>query len=114
MNIMDDAAHWYPSIEKQLQSCSWSTFANIILERFGQEQHKLLLRQLFQLRQETFFHEYISNFTPLVDQLNAYGTTADPFFYTMCFIDGLKDYICVAISMHRPPNLDIACLLAKL
>ena len=32
----------------------------------------------------------------------------------MRFVDGLKDYIRAAIALHRPQNLDIACILAKL
>jgi hypothetical protein len=32
----------------------------------------------------------------------------------MRFIDGLKDDICSVVSLHRPQNWDIACVLAKL
>lgn len=86
----------------------------MILDRFGQEHHELLIRQLFQIRQTGTVQEYISKFKPLVDQLNAYGTTTDPLFYTMRFIDGLKDYIRIVVAMHRPQIWDTACILAKL
>jgi hypothetical protein len=52
MNFIDDAARWYPSVKQQLHSCSWPTFTSMILDRFGQEHHELLLRQLFQIRQK--------------------------------------------------------------
>jgi hypothetical protein len=35
-------------------------------------------------------------------------------YYTTHFVDGLKCHICVVVAMHRPKNLDIACLLTKL
>lgn len=59
-------------------------------------------------------NEYITQFTPLIDQLNAYGGTTDPLFYTMRFIDGLKDYIRAAVALHRSQNFDTACILARL
>jgi hypothetical protein len=114
MNFLGDAARWSPSVEHQLQTCSWPTFSSLILERFGQEHHELLLRQLFQIRQIGPVQEYITQFTALVDQLNAYGGTNEPLYYTLHFVDGLKDHIRAVVSMHRPKDLDTACLLAKL
>ena len=32
----------------------------------------------------------------------------------MRFVDGLEDYIRAAVALHRPQNLDTACILAKL
>lgn len=114
MNFTDDAKCWYPLVESTLQTCSWSTFTRLILERFGQDEHELLLRQLFQIHQTTSVNEYITQFTPLINQLNAYGGTTDALFYTMRFVDGLKDYIRAAIALHRPQNFDTACILARL
>ena len=109
MHFTHAAKRWYPSVESQLQSATWPTFT-----RFGQDEHGLLLRQLFQIRQTNFVQEYIDQFIAIVDDLSTYGGTTDPLYYAMRFVDGLKDYIRAAIALHRPQNLDIACILAKL
>lgn len=114
MNFTDNAKCWYPSVETTLQTCSWSTFTSLILDRFGQDEKEMLLWQLFQIRQTTSVNEYITQFTPLIDQLNAYGVSTDPLFYTMRFVDDLKDYIKAAIALHRPQSFDTACVLARL
>ena len=46
--------------------------------------------------------EYIEQFSAIVDQLGAYHRTTDPLFYTMRFIDGLKDHIRAPVSLHAP------------
>jgi hypothetical protein len=44
----------------------------------------------------------------------AYESHTDPRFYTMRFIDGLKDHIKSAVLLQRPSTLDTACALAQL
>ena len=114
MNFMDDAKRWYSSVESTLQNCSWPTFTSLILERVGQDEKELLLRQLFQICQTASVNKYITHFTPLIDQLTAYGGSSDPLFYTMRFVDGLKDYIKAVVALHRPQTFDTACVLARL
>ena len=46
--------------------------------------------------------EYIEQFSAIVDQLGAYHRTTDPLFYTMRFIDALKDHIRAPVSLHAP------------
>ena len=84
------------------------------MSRFGLQHHELLLRQLFQIRHIGTVDEYIEQFSSIVDQLGAYHKTTDPLFYTARFIDGLKDHIKAAVHLHRPPNWNTACVLAKL
>ena len=114
MHLVAAAKRWYNSVESQIQDCNWKTFTSLVLNRFGQEHHELLLRQLFQIRQIGTVDEYIEQFSAIVDQLGAYNRTTDPMFYTMRFIDGLKDHIRAAVALHRPPNWDTACVLAQL
>jgi hypothetical protein len=114
MHFTHAAKRWYPSVESQLQNVAWPTFTKLILARFGQDEHELLLRQLFQIRQTQSVQEYIDQFVAIVDDLSAYGGTIDPLYFAMRFVDGLKDYIRAAVALHRPQNLDTACLLAKL
>jgi len=89
-------------------------FSELVMTRFGKDHHELLLRQLFQIRQTGTVDEFIEQFSAIVDQLGAYHKTTDPLFYSMHFIDGLKDPIRAAVSLHRPQNWDTACVLAKL
>ena len=86
----------------------------MVLDRFGQDQYELLIRQLFHIRQTGNVQEYADRFTGLVDQLIAYGKTTDPLFYAMCFVDGLRDDIRAAVHMQCPSSMDAACVLALL
>jgi hypothetical protein len=68
----------------------------MVLDRFGKDQHAILVRQLFHIKQ-TSSVEYIEKFAGLVDELTAYESKPDPLHYTMCFIDGLRDDIRVVV-----------------
>uniref|UniRef100_A0A0A9AK53 Retrotransposon gag domain-containing protein n=1 Tax=Arundo donax TaxID=35708 RepID=A0A0A9AK53_ARUDO len=85
----------------------------MIHDRFGRNQHELLIHQLFHIRMSGSVKEYIDQFTALVDQLEAYTSSIDPLYYTMRFIDGLKDVI-KAIVLVQNVDLDTACVLAQL
>jgi len=114
MHFVGAARRWYNSVESQLHGCNWDTLSNLIMDRFGKDHHELLLRHLFQIRQTGTVAEYIDQFSTIVDQLGAYHRTTDPLFYTMRFIDGLKDHIRAAVALHRPQTWDTACVLAQL
>ena len=80
MHFTHAAKRWYPYVEPQLQTANWPTFTRLILDRFGQDEHELLLRQLFQIRKTGTVQEYITQFTIIIDQLNAYGGVSDPLY----------------------------------
>lgn len=82
-------AHWFQSIEHDLDFSDWEGFCRLLHDRFDRGQKELLIRQLFQAKQSSSVAEYVKSFTELVDQLKAYSQTTDPMFYTMHFIDGL-------------------------
>jgi hypothetical protein len=86
----------------------------LILEHFGQDEKELLLRQLFQICQTASVNEYITQFTPLIDQLIAHGGSSDPLFYTMRFVDGLKDYIKADVALHHHQTFNTTCVQARL
>ncbi|KAK2630876.1 hypothetical protein QOZ80_UnG0719760 [Eleusine coracana subsp. coracana] len=44
MYFTDSAARWLQSMERKVRSGSWSEFCSILPERFGKEQHELLIR----------------------------------------------------------------------
>ena len=84
------------------------------MERFGKDQHALLIRQLFYIYQAGSVQEYIDKYTGLVEQLIAYGRNTDPLYYAMRFVDGLHADIRAAVHLQRPATLDTACMLALL
>lgn len=114
MHIEQPAARWLPSVESRLQSCTWIEFSKLLLDRFGREHHELLVRQFLCIRQSGLVSEYIERFAILVDQLSAYESRADPLYFTMRFIDGLRDDLRAVVLIQRPPDLDTAFVLAQL
>jgi hypothetical protein len=56
----------------------------------------------------------VDHFSELIDLLVTYEHTTDPLYYTMKFIDGLRDDIKSVILVQRPGDLDTACALALL
>jgi hypothetical protein len=58
--------------------------------------------------------DYVDCFAELVDQLTAFGHITEPVYYAMRFVDGLREDIRVAISLHRPFDFDIDASLALL
>jgi hypothetical protein len=114
MQFTGPAARWLQSVEPQLPYISWSDFGGMIQERFGRDQHEILIRQLFHIKQTTTVAVYVEQFYQLVDQLKAYSTISDPLYYTMRFIDGLRDDIKSVVLVQRPHTLDTAFVLAQL
>lgn len=110
----DPAARWYQSVSSQLQDASWDTFCHLLHNRFDRDQHEFLLRQLFNVRQQTTVSDYVTTFFELVDQLKAYSPVADPLYFTMRFIDGLRHDIKAIVLVQRPQTFDTACRLALL
>jgi len=92
----------------------WKDFCSLLLDRFGRDEHDILIRQLLHIRQITTVSEYITQFAELIDQLAAYESPIDTRYYTMKFIDGLRPEIRSIVLLQRPKDLDTACLLASL
>jgi hypothetical protein len=86
----------------------------MIKERFGKDQHALLVRQLFHIRQVGSVAEYVDQFAQLVDQLNSYQEMKDPLYYTTWFLDGLRHDIKSTVMIQRPKDLDTAFVLTQL
>jgi hypothetical protein len=54
----------------------------------------------------------VEQFSELVDQLLSYESDANPLYYAMRFVDGLRDDIKQMVMIQRPSMLDSACALA--
>jgi hypothetical protein len=44
MNFVIPGSRWLQSVQHKIKSCSWSMFASMVLDRFGRDQHELLIR----------------------------------------------------------------------
>jgi hypothetical protein len=108
------AARWLQSVESKAQYTDWDPFCKMVHDRFGRDQHEILIRQLFHIHQMGPVCEYIEQFAQLVDQLETYTSITDPMYYTLRFIDGLKDDIKSIVLVQRPKDLDTAFVLASL
>jgi hypothetical protein len=108
------AARWLQSIEHRAKYFTWDQFCKFVHDRFGRDQHEILIRQLFHIHQTGPIAAYIDQFAQLVDQLAAYTTTTDPMYYTLRFIDGLRDDIKSIVLVQHPKDLDTAFVLAAL
>jgi hypothetical protein len=86
----------------------------MLLDRFGRDQHELLIKQLFHIKQMGSVSDYIDKFAGLMDQLAAYESAFEPLHYTMKFIDGLRDDLRASVLIQHPSDLDTAYVLAQL
>jgi hypothetical protein len=55
---------------------------------------------------------YVDHFSTLIDQLAAYETNANPLYYAIEFVDGLREDLKYVVMIQRPSTLDAACSLA--
>jgi len=83
-------------------------------ERFGRDQHQILIHRMFHIHQESTVTDYVERFSELIDQLKAYNPNIDMIYYTTRFVDGLREDIRSVIVVQRPQNLDTAYTLALL
>jgi hypothetical protein len=57
---------------------------------------------------------YVEEFSQLIDKLNAYQSMFEPLYYTLKFVDGLRDDVKAVVMLQRPQDLDTAAILAQL
>jgi hypothetical protein len=67
MHFSGAASRWLQSVEHKLPHISWSEFGFFLRERFGKDQHAILIRQLFHIKHLRSVAEYIDQFAQLVD-----------------------------------------------
>lgn len=84
------------------------------MDRFSREHHELLVRQFLSIRHSSSVADYVEHFAALVDQLIAYEDKSSPMYFTMRFIDGLRENLRAAVLVQRHVNLDTAFVLAQL
>lgn len=58
MHFDSSAAFWMQSIELDLKRLSWENLCRAVVDRFQRDQHNLIIRQFFHVRQSGFVSEY--------------------------------------------------------
>lgn len=114
MQFTGAAKRWLQSVERRLQGLDWVSFCALVHKRFSRDQHELLLRQLFHIKQTSTVQDYVDQFIKLIENLAAYTPNPDMLSYTTRFVDGLRYDICPTILVQRPSDLDTACTVALL
>ena len=56
----DPAARWLQSVERRVATMEWQDFCSLLLDRFGRDEHDVLIRQLLHIRQTSTVAEYIT------------------------------------------------------
>lgn len=59
MHFTDSAARWLQSVKRHTRTLSWPDFCKLVMDRFGHDQHELLIRQLIQIKQTSTVTEYV-------------------------------------------------------
>lgn len=93
---------------------SWHELCVTLNTRFGRDQHTLLIRQFYHIRQTTSVTEYVEQFDQLLHQLLAHENQLNPTMITTRFVDGLKDEVKAVVIIQRPKDLDTTCALGLL
>jgi hypothetical protein len=78
IHFEDLAARWLQFIDHRIPNVTWSELSTWIHERFAKDEHGLLIRQLYKIKQPGT--EYIDKFAELVDQLKACSSSMDPLY----------------------------------
>jgi hypothetical protein len=108
------AVFWLQSMEHHIRSMNWEEFCLHLNNRFGRDQHSMLIRQFYHIYQNNTLAEYIEQFDILMHQLLAHEGQLTLAMITARFVDGLKDEIKSVVVIQRPVDLDTACSLAML
>lgn len=77
-------------------------------------QHQILLRRLYHIRQTGSVDDYVQRFSDLIDRISAYDSHPDPLHYMTRFLDGMKPGVRVLVAIQQPDDLETAFSLALL
>lgn len=58
---------WLQLVAHRVQHADWTTLCALVRERFSHDQHELLLRQLFHIKQTSSVQEYVDKFVDLIE-----------------------------------------------
>lgn len=86
----------------------------MVFAKFDKDQYPLLLKQFDALKQNDSVLDYQRCFEELAHGILLYNPSSDDTYLVTQFLGGLKEEIRVAITLHRPKDVDTASALAQL
>jgi hypothetical protein len=63
MHFSGSTARLLQPVEYHLSRLSWQEFVHMVMDRFGKDQHEVLVRQLLHIRQNTTVADYVDRFS---------------------------------------------------
>lgn len=114
LKFIGNAKFWSQSLDQPAHQYTWLALSTMVCDRFERDQHNILLRHFFRIKQTEGVADYIERFDVIIHQILAHDPKFSTATITNRFIDGLKDEIRSVVLVHNPPNLDAACALALL
>ena len=93
MNFTGQAALWLQTVEAKVERLNWEEFTELLCDKFGKNQYKILIRRLRNLQESGTVLEYIENFNNVMHQMLAHNPSIDHEMFTTAFVDGLKEDI---------------------
>jgi hypothetical protein len=82
IHFEEPATRWLQSVDHKVRLANWLELCSWIHDRFGQDQHEILIKHLYHIKQLGSVQDYIDKFCELIDQLQAYTKSVDPLYYT--------------------------------
>jgi hypothetical protein len=67
MHFEGPAARWLQSVHHIVHTANWSELCSWIHECFARDEHKILIRELYKIKQVDTVQEYIDKFCELID-----------------------------------------------
>jgi hypothetical protein len=90
----------------------WTTLCNLVFKRWDRDQHQIFMKQVLALKQTGSIAEYIEKFEDLRHQLLLHYPSVSNVFFVAHFLDGLRDDIRSAITIHRAQDMETVCSVA--
>lgn len=113
MHLDGKADNWYMDYLEGRDHIGWNRFAEMVVERFSEENGEDIVEIFNNLKQKGSVEEYRLRF----EELKAYVVQLDlnwtEDYFIRCFIGGLKEKLKSTVKMLRPHTLSQAIILAK-
>uniref|UniRef100_A0ACD5Y7D8 Uncharacterized protein n=1 Tax=Avena sativa TaxID=4498 RepID=A0ACD5Y7D8_AVESA len=112
-HIRGKAKTWLKNCNVQLNLMNWTHFCELLLERFPDAGVHESMDQCQLLKQVTTINNYIDIFEDWRTIMKRDHPYLPEHFFTLRFINGLKDTLKHAVKTHKPPDLKSAFWYAR-
>ncbi|WVZ79446.1 hypothetical protein U9M48_027023 [Paspalum notatum var. saurae] len=114
MHFEGKAAKWLQAYKQSHKLNSWASFCVDVKEKFGFDDYRIAVTELFALRQTGTVEEYTALFESLQFDISMHNNQYDDLFFVSKYIGGLNDDIRGTVESQVPPTVDRAAVIAKI